>query len=231
MRLAELSKRSGVSTTTIKYYLREGLLPPGERITATQAEYSEEHLRRLGLVRALIQVGRVPVATAREVLTAVEDESLDLDARLGAAVGALPHGPTGTSAPPEDEAARHAAEVVDALVERLGWHGRTDYPGHGMLVAAVGTLARLGYPCGLDELLPYGQLADRLAVHDLDLVERFDAPTTQLEAAVALTVLYEPVLLALRRLAHAEQAGLRYRNRSEASPPAGPAADRRSRED
>lgn len=33
MRLADLSKRSGVSTATIKYYLREGLLPPGGRST------------------------------------------------------------------------------------------------------------------------------------------------------------------------------------------------------
>lgn len=28
MRLSELSERSGVKTATIKYYLREGLLPP-----------------------------------------------------------------------------------------------------------------------------------------------------------------------------------------------------------
>lgn len=45
MRLSELSKQSGVTTATIKYYLREGLLPPGERVTATQAEYDESHLR------------------------------------------------------------------------------------------------------------------------------------------------------------------------------------------
>nr|MDT0525976.1 MerR family DNA-binding transcriptional regulator [Streptomyces sp. DSM 41633] len=38
MRLAELSERSGVPTATIKYYLREGLLPAGRRISATQAE-------------------------------------------------------------------------------------------------------------------------------------------------------------------------------------------------
>ncbi|MYU47619.1 MerR family transcriptional regulator, partial [Streptomyces sp. SID7803] len=52
MRLSELSERSGIATATIKYYLREGLLPPGERLSATQAEYDESHLRRLRLVRA-----------------------------------------------------------------------------------------------------------------------------------------------------------------------------------
>ena len=55
MRLAELSERSGISTATVKYYLREGLLPPGRRISATQAEYEESHLRRLGLIRALTE--------------------------------------------------------------------------------------------------------------------------------------------------------------------------------
>ncbi|MDK1475056.1 MerR family transcriptional regulator [Streptomyces sp. 549] len=219
MRLAELSERSGVSTTTIKYYLREGLLPPGERVTATQADYSEEHLRRLGLVRALIQVGRVPVATARQVLEAVEDDSLDLDSRLGTAVGALPGVPTLPGAVP-DAATGQAESAVAGLVERLGWSTRPDYPGHTMLVAAVSALARLGYPCGVDELLPYGELADRLAVHDLDLMERFDTPVTRLEAAVALTVLYEPVLLSLRRLAHAEQSQRRYHARSDCGPPA-----------
>ena len=107
MRLAELSERSGVSTATIKYYLRERLLPPGRRITATQAEYDEEHLRRLRLVRALIQVGRIPVATAREVLAAVEDDSRDQLSRLGAAVEALPHGPE----PDESDPPRPSADA------------------------------------------------------------------------------------------------------------------------
>src|SRR5690348_4677110 len=93
MRLAELSRRSGVSTATIKYYLREGLLPPGHQINATTADYDEEHLRRLRLVRAMIQVGRVPVATVREVLGHVDDDSLPRAIRLGAAVWALPQVP------------------------------------------------------------------------------------------------------------------------------------------
>ncbi|WP_340557606.1 MerR family transcriptional regulator [Streptomyces sp. GSL17-111] len=207
MRLAELSERSGVPTATIKYYLREGLLPPGERVTATQAEYGEEHLRRLGLVRALIQVGRVPVARAREVLDAIEDESLPQDARLGTAVESLPPGRGSTAGPEVLKAAGHR---VAELREELGWNRVSATVGQEMLVAAVATLMQLGYPCSLEHLMPYARLAGELAAHDMDLVERFEAPTTQLEAAVALTVLYEPVLLGLRRMAHAEEATLRY---------------------
>ncbi|WP_413806967.1 MerR family transcriptional regulator [Streptomyces sp. OE57] len=212
MRLAELSERSGVSTATIKYYLRERLLPQGERITATQSDYGEEHLRRLRLVRALIQVGRMPVATAREVLQAAEDESLSEHLRMGAAVWALPHGPEPEAETPETVRAR---DQVDALLERLDWGysqelGDTS-PAYRTLVESVVSLARLGYPHDTDHLLPYARLASQLAVEELNAVEEYDTLSERIEAAVALTVLYEPVLLSLRRLAQAEESGRRFK--------------------
>ncbi|MCX4697688.1 MerR family transcriptional regulator [Streptomyces sp. NBC_01373] len=212
MRLAELSARSGVSTATIKYYLREGLLHPGRRVTATQAEYDEGHLRRLRLVRALIQVGGIPVASAREVLAALQDGDLDRNERLGSAVWALPHGPAPDDDDPATEVGRRTA---DALLDRLDWSYRPASeapaaPAYGMLVTAIATLSRLGYPCSVRDLEPYGRAVERMAVTDLDLVERYGAPEEQVEAAVALTVLYEPVLLSLRRLAQAEESRRRF---------------------
>ena len=53
MRIAELSRDSGVPVPTIKYYVREGLLPPGELTSPNQAQYDASHLRRLRLIRAL----------------------------------------------------------------------------------------------------------------------------------------------------------------------------------
>jgi DNA-binding transcriptional MerR regulator len=215
MRLSELSRRGGVATATVKFYLREGLLPPGRRITATQSAYDERHLRRLRLVRALIQVGGLSVATTREVLTALDDDSLDHNERLGTAVWALPHGPAPDE---EDPATATARQRADTLLERLGWsYGGTTgnvSPAYGMLVTAIAALERLGYPCAVEDLEPYGRALTRLAVTDLDLVERYGgSPDEQVEAAVALTVLYEPVLLALRRLAEAEESRRRYGGR------------------
>ncbi|MFG2192668.1 MerR family transcriptional regulator [Streptomyces sp. NPDC048639] len=210
MRLAELSEHSGVPTATIKYYLRERLLPPGRRISATQAEYGEEHLRRLRLVRALIQVGRMPVTTAREVLAAVEDESLDQHMRLGAATWSLPQGPE----PDEDDpAAETARATVAELLRQLGWtfeEGGEPSPARQTLVASVAALERLGYRCDTAHLEPYARAAAEIAAHDLDLVEEYAQPAEQVEAAVALTVLYEPVLLSLRRMAHAEESARRF---------------------
>ena len=38
MQLKELSRQSGTSAASIKYYLREGLLPAGENVHATRAQ-------------------------------------------------------------------------------------------------------------------------------------------------------------------------------------------------
>ncbi|MFD5080016.1 hypothetical protein [Streptomyces sp. NPDC058371] len=83
-------------------------------------------------------------------------------------------------------------------------------PALGTLVASVAALVRLGYPCDTAHLLPYGRIAAELAVAELDTVE--EQPTTAglIEAAVALTVLYEPALLGLRRLTHIQESARRF---------------------
>ncbi|MBO8201922.1 MerR family transcriptional regulator [Streptomyces smyrnaeus] len=213
MRLAELSARSGVPTATIKFYLREGLLPPGERISATQAGYGEEHLHRLRLVRALIQVGRMPVATAREVLAAVDDPGLDQHSRLGIATWALPGPAPGPGPEEEDDAAtRTARQEVGSLLEHLGWDQfGPGSPAYETLVRAVATLVRLGYPCEAGHLRRYAHIAAQVSEADLDLLESLPGEVEQVEASVALTVLFEPVLLSLRRLAQAEESARRFR--------------------
>ncbi|MFJ4857695.1 MULTISPECIES: MerR family transcriptional regulator [unclassified Streptomyces] len=211
MRLSELSERSGVKTATIKYYLREGLLPPGGRVSATQAEYDESHLRRLRLVRALLQVGRLPVATAREVLKQADDESLGRTMRLGASLWALPHGPEPDEEAPETVAAR--AET-DRLLDRLGWRTAQEIgslsPAHRSVVASLATLIRLGYPCEGDYLAEHARLMHQVAVQDLDMMETYPTEAEQVEHAVASAVLYEPLLAALRRLAQEEESARRF---------------------
>ncbi|MCB5182209.1 MerR family transcriptional regulator [Streptomyces antimicrobicus] len=211
MRLAELSERSGVSTATIKYYLREGLLPPGRRVSATTAEYGEEHLRRLRLVRAIVQVGKVPVATAREVLAHVDDDSLGRTIRLGAALWALPHGP---EPDPSDPAAVDAVREVERLLGMLGWSGARELgalsPVYRSLVVAVATLRRLGYPWDAELMAPYARLMHEAARRDLDFVETHPTEVEKAEVVVAATILFQPVMEALHRLAQEEESHRRY---------------------
>src|SRR5438445_13872490 len=85
MRIGELSQRSGVAIPTIKYYLREGLLAPGTATAPNQATYGDEHLRRLRLIRALVDVGGVSVAASREVIDALTREDVEPIGLLGVA--------------------------------------------------------------------------------------------------------------------------------------------------
>ncbi|WP_369249415.1 MerR family transcriptional regulator [Streptomyces sp. R41] len=211
MRLAELSERSGVSAATIKYYLREGLLPPGRQLNATTAEYEEEHLRRLRLVRAMIQVGRVPVAKVREVLGHVDDDSLGRSIRLGAAMWALPQVPEPDE---DDEYVQAAQQEVTALLGRLGWENAqrltTISPAYRSLVVAVAAFRRLGYDFGAELLAPYAELMHRTAVLDLDNMETYPSEAERIEFAILGAILNEPVLQALHRLAQEEETTRRY---------------------
>ncbi|WP_129306349.1 MerR family transcriptional regulator [Streptomyces sp. L2] len=211
MRLAELSERSGVSTATIKYYLREGLLPPGRQINARTAEYDEEHLRRLRLVRAMIQVAGVPVGKVREVLGHVDDESLGRTIRLGAALWALPQVPEPDE---DDEFVRAAHQEVDTLLDRLGWANArqltTISPAYRSLVVAVAAFRRLGYDWGAEQLAPYAELMHRTAVLDMDNMETYASEAERIEFAVLGAILNEPLLQSLHRLAQEEESARRY---------------------
>ncbi|MFE7174645.1 MerR family transcriptional regulator [Streptomyces sp. NPDC057616] len=211
MRLRELSERSGVSTATIKYYLREGLLAPGRQINTTTAEYDEEHLRRLRLVRAMIQVGGVPVAKVREVLGHVDDDSLGRTIRMGAALWALPQVPEPDT---EDEYVRAAGEEAERLLEALGWTNArsliTISPAYRRLVVSIAAFRRLGYDWETELLMSYARLMHEAAVLDLDFVETHGSEAEKVETAVLGVILAQPILQALHRLAQEEESARRY---------------------
>jgi DNA-binding transcriptional MerR regulator len=89
MRINELAEQSGVPAATIKYYVREGLLPGGERAGYNQVSYDESHLHRIRLLRALIGLGGIPVAVVKRVVAAVEDPERTVHSTLGEAQRAV----------------------------------------------------------------------------------------------------------------------------------------------
>jgi AcrR family transcriptional regulator len=50
MKISELSERSNVSPTTIRYYIRRGLLPKPAMFRKTMAYYTPEHLKQLAQI-------------------------------------------------------------------------------------------------------------------------------------------------------------------------------------
>lgn len=78
MRLAELAAESGVSIASIKFWIREGILPPGEKITATSADYGTRHLERIAVIRMFREDLRVPLAEVAELVALIDDPAVDL---------------------------------------------------------------------------------------------------------------------------------------------------------
>ncbi len=196
MRMSELSWTTGAPVPTIKYYLREGLVPPGTRSAANQATYDDAHVRRLRLIRALVEIGALPISTVRAVLAATDDPDLDLHDVLGV----MHHALALRGAESGDELADEIAEVA-AFLTTLGWAVKAAAPAIPELARALHTLRRLGWKVTADVFKPYAEAADRIAAWELSQTP-IHAPRTQIvEGAVVGTVVFEAALVALRRLA------------------------------
>jgi DNA-binding transcriptional MerR regulator len=205
MRVAELSRRTGVSVASIKYYLREGLLPPGERTSPNQASYGEAHVRRLRLVRALIDVGGLSVAGTRDVLAAVDADDVALHRVLGATQDALLGDPAST----DDDAAERAGKLLDDLVARRGWRVLPSNPGRRAAIEILATSDRLGTEVLVGLLDTYAEVLEPLARAEVGAVVARGDREDVVESAVLGTVLGAGLIAALRTMAHeSASAGL-----------------------
>ena len=190
MKISELSATTGVSVPTIKYYLREQLLPEGERSAPTQATYSELHVQRLRVIRALITSG-VSIAEARRVLDALSNPPENPGDLLATAHAAV--------TPPADDSLDLTA--AKSLVEGLGWSdGMCDEAVLSGVARALKGLEDGGFAVSGDVMAVYLKNVRQMADAEIAGV-----PTESAEAAVRYvvlgSVLVEPLLLALRRVA------------------------------
>ncbi|RRR97560.1 MerR family transcriptional regulator [Glycomyces terrestris] len=200
MRIGELSARTGVPAATIKYYVREGLLSGGERRSHNQVEYGEDHVRRLRLVRAMVEVGSLPIAKVREVLAEIEEPDRDLDSTLGVTSRALSHHRVPAEEPAEEDLA-----LARAIVRRRGWDAvPADHAHIRTLADAIGRLRELGLADMVDMTGEYARAAEIVAEIDLSLLSTRRERDEILEAMVVGTVLGDAMFEALRRIAQVE---------------------------
>ncbi|KAF0845071.1 MerR family transcriptional regulator [Nocardia caishijiensis] len=201
MRISELSERSGIAVATIKYYLREGLLPPGERTGPNQARYGDEHLRRLRLIRALIEVGGLPVATVGDVLEAVDTPDLPMFNLLGVVQGSL----TAPAPSASDAEWERAHETVRAEMDRRSWSMTPAAPAIEALTAVLVRAAQLGYPDWGESALPaYFDGARIVAETDVATALAAGERDAIVDVVVVHTVLGDTALAAIRRIAQAQ---------------------------
>ena len=195
MRVSELVAESGVPLATVKYYLREGLLMPGVATSATQASYGDAHLERLALIKALAGAG-LPIDRIRTVLALIEHPECSLFESLGRAIAALP--------PYLDEATSAEFPRAEAALDKLGQVFDPRFVAVAQLERALRAAEDVGIPMTDERLEVYGRHIRGIAEYDLALM-----PASVEDAvpyAVLGTAIYEPIITALRRLAHQDIA-------------------------
>ncbi|MGH6649757.1 MAG: MerR family transcriptional regulator [Sphingopyxis sp.] len=99
MHIGELARLAGTRTETIRFYEKEGLLPPPARTPANYRSYGGEHRQRLSFIRRARDLG-FPLDDVRELLALADDRGRPCDA--------------------VDEIATRHLEEIDAKIADLG---------------------------------------------------------------------------------------------------------------
>lgn len=210
MRISELSEMAEVPLPTVKYYLREGLLPPGEPTARNQARYGTEHLARLRLIRILADVGGLRIDDIRALLTALDDPGRPLSETLDAAHRTMLRHPQPTHENPERA---RAEDIAIELAERRGWATERDAPAIRRATDAIAALLAMDFPDPRTLIDAYAEVADAIAEQEIiaafSITDPADAPRTLAVGAV----LGEALLNALRLMARQSAAELRLKPR------------------
>jgi DNA-binding transcriptional MerR regulator len=201
VRISELSRASDVPIATIKFYVREGLLPPGELSHPNQASYSGEHVRRLRLIRALTEVGGLSVSSAREVIAAI-----DSDLPVANVFEIAQHTVSSIlekRATDPDELGR-----IDRLLS--GWNYSPDNPGRLAAARVISTFEAAGQSDDRGWYVRYAAAALLAAEADIDELQTRPDRLAQAETVVVGTVLGDALFAAFRRLAQEHITSLRF---------------------
>ena len=216
MRLAELSRRSGVPRSTIKFYLREGMLPAGEARARNQAVYGPRHVERLALIGVLREVTGLSLDVIARVAKEL-DRGWEGGDPVGEALAEL-YAPPARKRSPEDQAELEALRrELHAFLRALPWGTdeiRQDFEGE---LADVLLLVRRhlfpGYP--VEALRVYADVAWLLSEVEfaaapggsrVPLRARADDLEDPTRRAILGTVLFERVFAALRRYANTSRS-------------------------
>ena len=199
MLMSELARTTDVPVPTIKFYLREGVLMPGRAVSSTRAHYDDLHVRRIALIRALSALG-LSISQIRSVVGLIDNPGRSLFATLGAATAALSR-PAEHARGEDCARARAAMSALDLVVP-------DDLPAVAQLDRALADAEAAGVAMTEDRLRAYAPHVKAIAAYDIEQMP-LEPATAAIEYAVLGTIFYEPILAALRRIAHAGLAAQR----------------------
>jgi DNA-binding transcriptional MerR regulator len=198
VKLGELARESGATTATLKFWMREGVLPSGELRNQTTAVYGQRHLDRIALIQTLRTEFDAPIAGIRE-LTALIDrpDAVPLDIMEACQVIA-----TGLAV---GEAHDEYAGIIGELHDRVGWI-RFDSLAAGALAHALAASARVGYPYRIEVLEEYARMLGPIAETDLGLIQPEGTLDVMARNLLVAAAAQNRVLVAMNQLAHTAAA-------------------------
>jgi DNA-binding transcriptional MerR regulator len=196
VRISDLARSAGLPLTAVKYYQREGLVPEGERSAPNQVEYGEAHVRRVRLIRALLETGGLSIASTKKVLQSLDTHGTSIAETFGVAQHAL-----ATARATESTPSAESRERVVSLARSLGWTVSDDNPGIAAAARALDGLRAIGFVPPQDYLDAYAHAAASAATADLRALQGLSDADRVAELMVVGTVLGDPLFVGLRRLA------------------------------
>ncbi|MET1016526.1 MAG: MerR family transcriptional regulator [Leifsonia flava] len=196
MKISEAAREGGVTVPTFKYYLREGLVHEGTRLSSNQTEYTPSHVQRVRLVRALLETGGLSIGTAKAVLATLNSGQTSLAVTFETAQHALA-ARTPALTPPSPE----SRLAIDELVAAQGWHSTGENPGTDAAARVLDGLAAIDFVPPSEYLEAYASAAALIARADLGALITRERPDLVAELMVVGTVLGDSLIAGLRRLA------------------------------
>jgi DNA-binding transcriptional MerR regulator len=196
--IQELAEVSGVSPATIKFYVRERLLSPPEMGRPRRAYYDESHQRRLATIRALRDVAGLSIDVIRRALAAIDAPGEDAVDVIAPAIDAL--------APPPTEGDRELARARDDVKKAFRKLSVRPHAGSRETIARTLAAVRRRAPIEVADLEQYVAWLTPLARAEIEREPTrqilLSDKETSLEIAVLGTVLFEPLLVGIRRALH-----------------------------
>ncbi|TYC21479.1 MerR family transcriptional regulator [Micromonospora sp. MP36] len=204
MRISELARRAGMPIPTVKFYLREGLLPPGTPTARNQARYEESHLERLRLIRALTTVGGLEIGAVRGLLAVLEDPGVTL---AGVYAGLEKVGFTALPYPADFDGVDAARANIDALADKLGWDDEATRSGRESLVQVLTTLRVLGCDADARFFLAFAHAAGSVVDAEMSLIKETDDAKAE---AMVRSVLFDVLMSVMLRTVRQHQVAARF---------------------
>ncbi|HWU27755.1 MAG TPA: MerR family transcriptional regulator, partial [Microbacterium sp.] len=159
VKLSRLAATSGVSTTTIKHWIRVGIMPAGRLKNATTAVYEQRHVDRARLILVMRDVYGASIAAIRSLTELIDTPGiLTLDVMNACQAFALGV-PEGIA---DDPAYAEFRERTYELMRRRDWRG---YPGAAErgLTFALAQASEVGLDYDVEELMEYADALEPLA--------------------------------------------------------------------